>query len=375
MAADPSDENGNSEELADGIVAHIPDGSTIPDGEWTKRHKFIVGLVLAHIPVLLGLGVFEGTESFTGLTAPAIPAWRIALSLGLIGAFAGASLVPSLNRRVRTVLAVTGLAFCSGTLVHFSGGYIEAHFHFFVAIGVAAIYEDWLPFGIGIGYVVLTHGIFGMVDASMVYNHQAAQLNPWVWGFIHGGFVTMLAGALTIHLSSIEKSRKQAKVELERAKERSNEIADLNEKQAEIEQQKEEAERLKEEAEAQRQEVEALNAHLELKAMSYQEAMEEAAAGDLTVRVDTDSDNEAMSDIGMAFNEMVSELEDTVGVIKSHADDVEVQVNTADSSTAQIAEASDDMTESVERIAAGTDEQRQMLDQVAEADYERRRAG
>ncbi|WP_299267524.1 methyl-accepting chemotaxis protein [Halorientalis sp.] len=356
---------GRADAIDDGIFSHIPDGSTIPDSEWRGRHKAFIIAVLSHIPILFGLGLAEGSESITGMTLPTIPTGMLALEMGIIAAFAFAAAVPRLNRRLRTVLAVTGLAFCSGTLVHVTGGYIEAHFHFFVAIGIAAIYEDWLPFGVGIGYVVITHIGFGLVNPARVYNHTAAQMNPWVWGFIHGAFVALLGVALTIHLSSIEKSRKEATFELERARERANEIDDLQEKQAEIQTQKEEAERLKQDAEAQRQEVKALNSHLELKAMNYQEAMEQAAAGDLTVRVDTESENEAMSDIGAAFNEMVGEIEATVTEIQTYADDTSDKVAAAEASTEQVLEASQEMTDSVQEIAAGTDEQRRMLEEVA----------
>ena len=31
-------------------------------------------------------------------------------------------------------------------LVHFSGGYVEMHFHFFVMLAVIAMYQDWLPY-------------------------------------------------------------------------------------------------------------------------------------------------------------------------------------------------------------------------------------
>jgi methyl-accepting chemotaxis protein len=354
-----------SSELADGILAHIPDGSTLPDDQWVGRHKVLVALVLGHIPILFGMGLLEGEETVTGMTLPSIGLEMLALEVGIIAGLALASLVPSLNRRLRTVLAVTALAFCSGTLVHVTGGYIEAHFHFFVAVGIAAIYEDWLPFGVGISYVVITHIGFGLIDPARVYNHAAAQLNPWIWGLIHGGFVAMLAIAITVHLSSIEKSRKQVNIELQRAKERATRIEDLEAKQAEIEEQKQQAQRLKKEAEQEREEVAAMNSHLELKAQNYQEAMERVATGDLTTRVDPESENDAMSNIGVAFNEMVDEIEDTVNEIQHHADSVERDISDADASTQQVVDASEQVSRSVQEIAAGTDEQREMLDEVA----------
>jgi diguanylate cyclase (GGDEF)-like protein/PAS domain S-box-containing protein len=71
-------------------------------------------------------------------------------------------------------------------LVHAWNGEIEAHFHFFVMIAVLALYEDWLPFGIAIGYVVLEHGVLGALAPRAVYSHGG---NPWAWAAIHGFFV------------------------------------------------------------------------------------------------------------------------------------------------------------------------------------------
>ena len=60
--------------------------------------------------------------------------------------------------RLRVAAASFGLITASAMLVHLWGGVIEAHFHFFVMIGVLTLYQDWMPFGIAIGYVVLTTG-------------------------------------------------------------------------------------------------------------------------------------------------------------------------------------------------------------------------
>jgi hypothetical protein len=278
MAVGVENDQAGEKCIKDGLLATAPDGSTIPDDVWKRRQKYFIIAVLAHIPVLLAIGLLKGTASIAGMSFPSIPLGMLLFELGIIAVFEFAAAVPSLNRRLRTVLAVTGLAFASGALVHVSGGYIEAYFHFFVAVGVAAVYEDWLPFGVGIGYVVVTHGMFGLVDSSRVYNHTAARMNPWVWGLIHAGFVALLAAALTIHLSSIEKSRHQAQRELERARDRTNRIDDLEERKAEVEREREEAAQLKTEAEQQRQEVAVVQEVSEISDQSADEAGDVSAA-------------------------------------------------------------------------------------------------
>ncbi len=366
--------------LFGGTLEYLPDGSTIPGETWRARHKWFLVSVLAHVPVLLALGLLEGTETaVTGITLPSTPLWRLGLNLGLTTAFAGAAAVGRFPRRLRTVFAVTALAFTSGSLVLVTGGYIEAHFHFFVATGMYALYEDWLPFGIGIAYVVVTHGVFGMISPSLVYNHTAAQVHPWVWGLIHGGFVAMLATALTAHLIGIEKSRRSAQNRLAEAEERANRIDDLEQRQAEIErqkdeieqqkaeieQQKEKAEQLKAEADKQRAEVENLNAHLQEKATAYGDTMRRAADGDLTARVDPESQSEPMADVGAAYNEMMDQIEALVGEIASFSEDVAARTRRADDGMQEVTTASEEVSDAVQEIADGTDEQQAMLEDVA----------
>ena len=79
--------------------------------------------------------------------------------------------------------------------MHLWGGAIEAHFHFFVMIGVLTLYQDWLPFLVAIGYVVLHHGLVGVIAPETVYNHPAAVENPWRWALIHGAFVLAASAA------------------------------------------------------------------------------------------------------------------------------------------------------------------------------------
>jgi hypothetical protein len=81
---------------------------------------------------------------------------------------------PALGRRARSTAAVLGLVTASAVIVHLSGGVIEAHFHFFVMVGVITLYQDWLPFGLALGYVVVHHTMLGLLAPTEVFNHPAA---------------------------------------------------------------------------------------------------------------------------------------------------------------------------------------------------------
>ncbi|MFD1599887.1 methyl-accepting chemotaxis protein [Halobellus rarus] len=337
-------------ELGDGvrgtvreIIKYTPSGYSIPDESWRRRHRNIVVLLLAHIPLLFALGLYEGTDSFTGATIPGRPLSQIVLRVGVLGAIAALASWPRLGRRTRTTLATIGLATGSAILVYFSGGYIEAHFHFFVVMGVVAIYEDWLPFLVGIVYVAIQHGVFGMLNPGEVYNHAAGANNPFVWAGIHAAFVLALSGALMANWYSIERSREETRKQLAET---------------------EEAEELKAEAERRQREVERLNEHLETKANAYSATMARAADGELTARLDADSESEAMTQIGEAYNEMMDEMESAVSDIQRSVDEVSAASEEADAGADEVKQASAEVSESIQEISGGTADQREMLEEV-----------
>lgn len=99
------------------------------------------------------------------------------------------------GRRFCAVAATLGLMTSSAILVHLSGGYIEMHFHFFVMVGIITLYQDWTPFLLAISYVIVHHGMVGVLHPSSVYNHADAWAHPWRWAAIHGSFVLAASAA------------------------------------------------------------------------------------------------------------------------------------------------------------------------------------
>jgi diguanylate cyclase (GGDEF)-like protein/PAS domain S-box-containing protein len=133
--------------------------------------------------------------------------WSLASSVGWVVPVALAGIAGSLTaagRRARSVAVVFGLLTSSAVLVHAWNGQIEAHFHFFVMIAVLALYEDWLPFGLAIVYVVLEHGVLGALSPRSVYNHGG---NPWLWAGIHGFFVLGAVAASVVSWRLNEEMR------------------------------------------------------------------------------------------------------------------------------------------------------------------------
>jgi hypothetical protein len=84
---------------------------------------------------------------------------------------------------------------------------------------VITLYQDWLPFGLALGYVVVHHSVLGLLDPTGVFNHPAAQRAPLRWALIHGAFV--LAASLAYLVTGVPNRRvwdEELPRELERAR-------------------------------------------------------------------------------------------------------------------------------------------------------------
>lgn len=204
--------------LAGRFRATLPTGRTLAPESWRRRHRAILGLLWAHALGIFGYGVFAGL----GLI-------HAGLEGGLVALCAAAATTERLDRDARASVATLGLVASSATLVHLSGGLIEMHFHFFVVVALVALYQSWLPFLLAIGFVLLHHGVVGVIDPSSVYNHPDALAHPWKWAAIHALFIAAESGAaLTtwkLNENSLEAER-SSRSALELA------VADLAEAQA-----------------------------------------------------------------------------------------------------------------------------------------------
>ncbi|MDP9293560.1 MAG: diguanylate cyclase, partial [Actinomycetota bacterium] len=155
----------------------LPKGQTLPDESWERRHQWMLALIALNAVGVLAFSLLRG-----------FPLWHALIDAAPVAGF-GLLAWRTHGRKLRSALAATGLLTASAVIVHVSGGYIEAHFHFFVMIFVLALYEDWLPFGLAAAYVAIHHGLGGALAPHAVYNHPDAIAHPWKWAGIHAGFV------------------------------------------------------------------------------------------------------------------------------------------------------------------------------------------
>ena len=175
---------GGARTLPRRIVASLPAGGALPEEVWRRRHQGILTLLWLHVPAVF---IFALTQ--------AQPILHSAVEAVGIGTFALASMWYRHDRTKAMVFSSLGLLTASAAFVHLSQGVIEMHFHYFVMVGVITLYQDWSPFLISIGYVVVQHGVMGAISPESVYNHQAAIASPWKWAGIHGGFILAMSAA------------------------------------------------------------------------------------------------------------------------------------------------------------------------------------
>jgi diguanylate cyclase (GGDEF)-like protein len=193
------------EQFLDWIRYVLPQGRTLPEDVWQQRHRAILVLLWLHAIGIVGFGVLAGYG------------WAHGLVEG--GVVAGTALLanwPNAGQRLRAAAASVGLVTASAVLVHLSGGFIEMHFHFFVMVIIISLYQDWVPFLLAISFVVLHHGVIGVLDPTAVYNHPSAWADPWKWAAIHAVFLlgASLASVVNWRLSE-DTQRQQSEVTLQ----------------------------------------------------------------------------------------------------------------------------------------------------------------
>lgn len=129
---------------------------------------------------------------------------------------------------------------------------------------------------------------------------------------------------------------------------------------------REEAETARSDAEKARERAQETNRQLEERAREYRNVMEACADGDLTRRLDPDTENEAMREIATAFNEMIANIERTVAAVSTFATDVEQASETVTDATESVAREGQETSESVTEIATAANDQNRQLRDAAE---------
>jgi PAS domain S-box-containing protein len=167
---------GGFRDVARHLGAVLPHGQSLPEREWQSRQRILRWLLWAHVVVLpvVTLLYDQGVgQAALDLITPSFFAIVAQLKLG--------------GRRAQSLVVTVGLLSCSALLVHITGGVNQSYFYFFVMVAALALYEDWLPFAVAIGYVLVQQG----VTAEIVDYDEAN--SPWRWALVHSAFVAALS--------------------------------------------------------------------------------------------------------------------------------------------------------------------------------------
>ena len=189
------------------LLQGIPEGRSLPESAWRRRHRGIVVVLYLHV---LGVAVF-------GLLSGHSLAQSLIESAPVAAFAAAAALIPGRGRKFKASMATLGLLTSSAVLVQLANGSIEMHFHFFVMLAVIALYQDWFTYLLAITFVVLHHGIGGAIAPQDVYDHADAWANAWKWAGIHAAFVAGASVAYLVSWRLNEVQRAQAELILEAA--------------------------------------------------------------------------------------------------------------------------------------------------------------
>ena len=188
-------------------IATLPQGHTLPKPVWRTRHRFMLGVIWLQ---LAGLAV--------GALVVGRGVGDTIVSLGPILACALAGALPTGGRRVRGSMVAFGALYCSAALVDLSGGATEAHFHFFVMVAMLAAYEEWVPYLLAVGFVIVHHGLVGVLAPELVYSSPEAIASPLLWALIHAAFVVALSVVSIISWRLNENARAESEHAHERTR-------------------------------------------------------------------------------------------------------------------------------------------------------------
>ena len=173
----------------------LPQGRALSPADFAWRHRAVCALLALHIPALFVLTLTEGD-------GPA----RALLEVLPVVALVLAALAP-LGRRQRALAASLGLIVCSALVVQLFDGATASHFHYFVAVAVIALYQDWPVYALAIGFVALEHGIVGALSEDNVFARDGS---PWLLAALHTGAVLAESAVLVVFWHANDQARAAA---------------------------------------------------------------------------------------------------------------------------------------------------------------------
>ncbi|MPZ74179.1 MAG: GHKL domain-containing protein [Nitriliruptorales bacterium] len=178
------------------LAAHH--GESLDDDAWARRHRLLLWLLAAHIPGLAAVAAIARHPP--GLALVEVFCVLVALAGGVVLG----------SRALRSAAVALGLVVGGSVLVHVTGGIAVSHLHFFVVLGLVALYQDWRPYLVAVVYVVLGYAVGGVLAPELIYDDPSALQQPWRWSAMHAGFILAVSGAHVLLWKHTERQGRAA---------------------------------------------------------------------------------------------------------------------------------------------------------------------
>ena len=191
-----------------------------------------------------------------------------------------------------------------------------------------------------------------------------AFLSLGIMGFVLGRQTVTPLRRLQTKAQSMEEGNLDVDLETNRKDEIGQLYRAFDSMRLSLREQIQEAQSAREEAEAERERIQRINKELEATADDYSRVMQRAADGDLTARMETSTENEAMAAIATEYNEMLAEIEQTIEELNAFAAEVATASEQVTASSEEVRSASEQISDSVQEISAGAERQNDSLQSV-----------
>jgi putative two-component system response regulator len=184
-ASRPAQRRAGAGALLGAVTALVPRGRALSESDWRSRHR---AALWTAVGVSL-LGSLYGIAR--GVSAAHLAGHLVAVLPLLATGFAGRA-----TRLVRSAAVSLALMVAAALVVHAANGATEAHFLFFVLVPIAALYADWRPLGLAVGFLFAHHLLLGVVAGEHVF--EVGTTPAWEQAAVHAGLVLAACAASLI---------------------------------------------------------------------------------------------------------------------------------------------------------------------------------
>jgi hypothetical protein len=188
-------------------AGRIPRTVPLAEAGFAARHRVISVVLAAHVPALAGIGLLRGVSGF--LLWGQLAAMVVLLLVGQVAS----------GQAVRASAVSLGLMVGADVLVHVGGGLTDLHIWFYVLLAMVALYQNWTPFLLAVGFVAVHHAAMSLWMPMSVFSTPQAQHHSLLFAGLHAVFLLAEATFLAYGWKFTEEAERARRAEQVRAEE------------------------------------------------------------------------------------------------------------------------------------------------------------